>query len=364
MKDQDRTKEQLINELAAMQQRVAELEEIEFEREQAELALQQARIYAEAIIETVREPLVVLDALLTVLSVNWSFCDTFQVTLDETVGKSIFDLGDRQWDIPALRTLLEDVLPRNTKFDDYQVEHIFPFIGHKVMLLNARRIYQEGTGTQKILLAIEDITDRRRAEQELKASETRYRRLFETAQDGILILEADTGQINDVNPFLVDMLGYAPGEFLGKQLWEIGAFKDIEASKTAFTELQSKGYVRYEDLPLSTREGQEIAVEFVSNVYPVNHHKVIQCNIRDITARKRAEEDRERLIVELKDALSKVRALRGMLPICSSCKKIRNDEGYWEQVETYIGDHSEAEFTHGICPDCSKKLYPQYREKQ
>ena len=86
--------------------------------------------------------------------------------------------------------------------------------------------------------------------------------------------------------------------------------------------------------------------------------------VRDITARKRAEEDRERLIVELKDALSKVRALRGMLPICSSCKKIRNDEGYWEQVETYIGDHSEAEFTHGICPDCSKKLYPQYREKQ
>jgi PAS domain S-box-containing protein len=364
MKDQDRTKEQLISELTAMQQRVTELEELEFEREQAELALQQSRSFAEAITETIREPLVVLDAHLTVLSANWSFCDTFQVTLDETVGASIFDLGDRQWDIPALRTLLEDVLPRNTKFDDYEVEHIFPSIGHKIMLLNARRIYQEGTGTQKILLAIEDITDRRRAEQALKTSETRYRRLFETAQDGILILEAETGQINDVNPFLMDMLGYTSGEFLGKQLWEIGAFKDIEASKAAFKELQSKGYVRYEDLPLSTRDGHDIAVEFVSNVYPVNHHKVIQCNIRNITDRKQAEEEQKRLILQLRDALSKVRTLHGMLPICSSCKKIRNDEGYWEQVESYIGGHSEAEFTHGICPDCSKTLYPQFHEKQ
>jgi PAS domain S-box-containing protein len=124
----------------------------------------------------------------------------------------------------------------------------------------------------------------------LKASETRYRRLFETAQDGILILAADTGQIDDVNPFLIDMLGYTYKDFLGKKLWELGAFKDTEASKKAFTKLQSKGYVRYEDLPLRTKDGHEIAVEFVSNVYQVNHHKVIQCNIRDVTDRKLAEE--------------------------------------------------------------------------
>jgi PAS domain S-box-containing protein len=256
------------------------------------------------------------------------------------------------------------MLPANTKFDHYEVDHIFPAIGYRIMLLNARRIYQEGTGTQKILLAIEDITDRKQAETKLKASETRYRRLFETAQDGILILDADTGHINDVNPFLIDMLGYTPGEFLGKKLWQIGAFKDIQASRATFAELQSKGYVRYEDLPLTTKDGREIAVEFVSNVYPVNHHKVVQCNIRDITDRKKAEEERERLILELRDALSKVKTLSGMLPICASCKKIRNDEGYWEQVETYITDHSGAEFSHGICPDCFKKLYPEYYHKK
>ncbi len=124
-------------------------------------------------------------------------------------------------------------------------------------------------------------------QQLLMDSETRYRRLFETAQDGILILDAETGQISDVNPFLIEMLGYSYEDFLGKKLWEIGPFKNIEASKITFSELQSKGYVRFEDLPLETKDGRLIAVEFVSNVYLVNRHKVIQCNIRDITERKR-----------------------------------------------------------------------------
>ena len=163
MKDQDKTKEQLISELEALRQRITELEELEFEREQDEMALQQALRYSDAIIETVREALVVLDANLKVLSVNRSFCDTFRVTSAETIGRSIFDLGDGQWDIPALRKLLEDILPANTKFDNFEVDHIFPTIGHKIMLLNARRIYQEGIGTQKILLAIEDVTERRQS---------------------------------------------------------------------------------------------------------------------------------------------------------------------------------------------------------
>ncbi|MDO9027831.1 MAG: PAS domain S-box protein, partial [Candidatus Roizmanbacteria bacterium] len=143
---------------------------------------------------------------------------------------------------------------------------------------------------QKLLLEVEElrtrVTDQKQTEEALKNSEKRYRRLFETAQDGILILDAETGQISDVNPFLVEMLGYSHEDFSGKKLWEIGIFKDIEASKTAFLELQSKGYVRYNDLPLETKDGRPMAVEFVSNVYLVNHHKVIQCNIRDITERK------------------------------------------------------------------------------
>ena len=107
----------------------------------------------------------------------------------------------------------------------------------------------------------------RQIEDDLTASEVRYRRLFETAQDGILIIDAETEEITDVNPFLSEMLGYDKEHFLGKRLWEIGFFKDIAASQQAFNELQAKGFIRYEDLPLETRDGRSMDVEFVSNVY-------------------------------------------------------------------------------------------------
>ncbi len=121
----------------------------------------------------------------------------------------------------------------------------------------------------------------------LQDSELRYRRLFETAQDGILILDARTGMIEDVNPYLINMLGYSREEFVKKKLWEVGAFQDIEASKDAFEALQENEYIRYEDLPLKAKDGHLIQVEFVSNVYLVGDEKVIQCDVRDITEHRR-----------------------------------------------------------------------------
>ena len=123
----------------------------------------------------------------------------------------------------------------------------------------------------------------------LLASESRYRRLFETTQDGILLLNAATAQIEDVNPYLIDLLGYSHMEFLGKKLWEVGAFADRAESKDMFSALQTAGYVRYDDLPLKTKAGARIEVEFVSNTYDSAGIKLIQCNIRDITERKKAE---------------------------------------------------------------------------
>ena len=119
----------------------------------------------------------------------------------------------------------------------------------------------------------------------LQASETRYRRLFETARDGILLLNADTAQIEDVNPYLVEMLGYSHAEFLGKKLWEVGSFSDVPQSKEAFAELQKDGYVRYSDLPLRTKSGNRLDVDFVCNTYECDGVKVVQCNIRNITDR-------------------------------------------------------------------------------
>src|ERR1043166_1837962 len=135
----------------------------------------------------------------------------------------------------------------------------------------------------------------------VRLSELRYRRLFETAQDGILILDADSGEIIDVNPFLIDLLDYPFEELRGRKLWEIGQFKDIAANRTAFETLQQNEYIRYENLPLRRRDGKQIQVEFVSNVYWVEADKVIQCNIRDISTRaeNRIDGDKHLAALEL-----------------------------------------------------------------
>jgi PAS domain S-box-containing protein len=176
------------------------------------------------------------------------------------------------------------------------------------IVVESRMVLVREPGRAYVIEIVRDITERKLAEQAQRASELRYRRLFESAKDGILILDAETGQIVDVNPFLMNMLGYSSEELIGKELWQIGAFKDIAAARESFEELRDKGYVRYDDLPLETHAGVKIDVEFVSNVYPVGNTKVIQCNIRDITERqlgKRALEESNR---KLETTLSELSA--------------------------------------------------------
>ena len=136
-------------------------------------------------------------------------------------------------------------------------------------------------------------------EQALRASELSYRRLFEAAQDGILILDVATGRISDVNPFLVNLLGFPRSKMIGQTVGELSPFKDIWSNQAMLERLQKDGYVRYENLPLETRDGRKIAVEFVSNVYQAGDRNVIQCNVRDITERKRVEEQIRNLNAEL-----------------------------------------------------------------
>jgi len=164
LKGKGKTKEQLRNELAESDRRIAELEAAVTESNRARQAIQEAQEYAESIVATVREPLVVLDADFRIILANRSFYQTFKVAPEETQGQLLYDMGNRQWDIPRLRELLEKLLPENTAFENFEVEHDFPPIGRRVMLLNARRIYREANKTQMVLLAIEDVTERKQAE--------------------------------------------------------------------------------------------------------------------------------------------------------------------------------------------------------
>jgi PAS domain S-box-containing protein len=366
-----------------------------------------------------REQRLTLDAQIRVKGASKSFYAAFQVTPEETVGKGLADLGNGQWNVPALLTLLAELPEIDGEFDDFKIQHDFPMLGRRMMLVSARRLLagdsaQGGmillfmreateqkpsqaergksstrlrgtlnsigdavivtdlerritfmnaaaetiTGwgkneavqrpladvfhnvselsvqlssptaegmlaravdiparllarngsewpiemssvpildatdrTNGLVLVFHDIGNRRKAERELEFSEIRYRRLFEAAHDGVLILDAATLKVLDVNPFMGKLLGYSREYFLGKELWEIGVFNDAESSKEAMATLQKAGYIRYEDHPLQHKDGRHVPVEFVCNVYSEGHRDVIQCNIRDITERKHLTEE-------------------------------------------------------------------------
>jgi PAS domain S-box-containing protein len=157
----------------------------------------------------------------------------------------------------------------------------------RILELYAFRV--ESTAPCRIGVIFRDVTARRRNDSALRVSEMRYRRLFESAKDGILILNADTGKIVNANPFICELLGYAGDELPGKEMWEVGLFGDKTASRSAVKELQEKRYLRVGHLQLKSNRGEHVEVEIVANAYQEGEHRVIQFNIRDITERSRLE---------------------------------------------------------------------------
>ncbi len=248
-----------------------------------------ARDFAEAIIGSTRDPLLILDGDLCVQMINPAFSDFFKIPPGKLVGRPLSELDRGQWAIPALRKNLEAVLPRHKAFNDFELTLTTAHAGQRTLLLNARRLSQAPGHREKILVGIQDVTTERALQASLRRAEIRFRRLFETAKDGVLILDPATRKITDANPFILSLLGYSRKQLLQKELWQIGLLKDEASSQEAFRHLKTKGYIRYEDLPLKSKTGHHHEVEFVSNLYDEDGHAVIQCNIRDITARKKSE---------------------------------------------------------------------------
>jgi len=256
--------------------------------------------YARTIVQALPKPVAVLSRDLRVLWANSSFCQTFGLGLDQARGRSLSELGGCGWDGPRLLGLLSPASGEAPSLRGLELSIALGRTEERTLALDARQLRVDGEA-EAILLTMEDITERKREAAALSASEVRYRRLFEAAQDGILLLDARTGIITDANPFLEAMLGYSHDEIIGKKLWEIGPFRDVAVSRAAFQHLQREKYIRYEDLPLETKAGAMISVEFVSNVYDVDGEQIIQCNIRDITVRKRAEEELKTVYLGLEE---------------------------------------------------------------
>ena len=234
-----------------------------------------------------------------------------------------------------------------------------------VLEINSRLVYKEGIafGVQGIA---RDVTERKQAEEQIRRNEAQIRAVLETAMDCIITIDHQ-GLITEFNPAAEKTFGYSRAEVLGKSLVETIIPSSMRESFVA-------GIARY----LETGEGQilfkhyettglradgtEFPIELSITPHSAEGRPHFTAYLRDITERLRAATEREKLIHDLQEALTKVKTLSGLLPICAWCKKVRDDQGYWSQIEVYIEQHSEAEFTHGVCPECAKRIYPELQQ--
>ncbi|WP_020676185.1 PAS domain-containing protein [Geopsychrobacter electrodiphilus] len=263
-------------------------------RKQLELGIQAAREYAENIVETVREPMVVLNSELKILTANHSFYETFEVTPEKTINQFIYDVGNRQWDIPLLRVLIEEILPQDTVINGYEVEHDFPDIGRKTILLNARQIFREEIGSHIILLAMEDITERKLAEERISEVNRQQQAILDNIPN-IAWLKDRKGRYVAVNEPFSKAFEVAPQDLIGKDDFDIfpnelaikyeNEFKQVtkNGKRTTFAEtiLDLKGmaqHVEKVNTPIFNAVGRVIGI--IGIVYDVTNSKQIEVSLR------------------------------------------------------------------------------------
>jgi PAS domain S-box-containing protein len=229
--------------------------------------------------------------------------------------------------------------------------------------VHAHPVLDDEGNVSRIIEYTLDITKRKRAEEALRESELKLRSVTESAKDAIISADKN-GIIISCNKVSQNLFGYKKREIIGQPLTVLMPESFIEPHKRAMANHVKTGGSRMigQTLELAglTKGGLEFPLELSISTWKVGGETYYTGILRDISKRKQVEEERNQLIKSLQDSLAKIKTLSGMLPICASCKKIRDDKGYWNQIETYLHKHSEAEFSHGICPDCAKKLYPDF----
>src|SRR5436190_860659 len=272
--------------------------------------------FAQNIVDTVREPLLILDAALRVRSANRAFYQTFQVSPEETEDRLIYELGNGQWDIPALRTLLEDIVPQSTVFNDFELEHDFPTIGRKVMLLNARQL-RAGIDTELLVLAMEDVTERRRAERLVAEIETYAQNIVDTVREPLLTLDP-TLRVRSANRAFYQTFQVSPEETEDRLIYELGNGQwDIPALRTLLEDIVPTSSV-FNDFELEHTFpviGRRVMLLNARKLEAGHHGELLVLAMEDVTARKRAEE-----------ALLKAGALQSAIFNSANFSSIATDE--------------------------------------
>ncbi len=280
------------------------------ERRRAERLLAEIETYAQNIVGTVREPLLMLDTSLRVRSANRAFYQTFQVTPEETEDHLIYELGNGQWDIPALRTLLEDIIPQSSVFNDFELEHTFPVIGRRVMLLNARQL-RAGVDTELLVLAMEDVTERRRAERLLAEIETYAQNIVDTVRKPLLMLDP-TLRVRSANRAFYQTFKVSPAETENRLIYELGNGQwDIPALRTLLDDIipQRSVFNDYElehDFPAV---GRRVFLLNARQLRAGNHTEMLLLAMDDVTEQRRIHDLEIRFTEELQESYQRLQEL-------------------------------------------------------
>lgn len=197
-----------------------------------------------------------------------------------------------------------------------------------------------------------------------EAEERKFAQIFHSAPYSMLITRLEDGTILDANACFARTLGFPQAEILGKTTRELNLWPHPEARQAMVAELRRRGGLHHVETVLNRKNGEPITVLYSAEIVTLNQETCILYSLEDVTEIRQAEAERERLLADREKALSEIKVLSGLLPICAACKKIRDDSGYWNQIESYIGQHSEAEFSHGLCPDCLRTLYPDLQPEE
>lgn len=256
----------------------------------SEQEISAARDYAQAILRTTRDALIVLDSSLRVEQANEAFYEFFGITVEHAVGRSVLEIGAGQLNKPALQRMLSDLIPSDRPFVDFAITDDFPGRGVRNVAVTARRVLNSDGASDRILVVVADVTERQRAEAAVRQSEMRFRRLFEASIEGVLLINPLDQKITDANASILHMLGYTREECLRKRLMDIGILSDPSAYESVFEELTRTSQVRQDDTTALTKRGKTLHIGLTANLYDEDGRPTIRCNIRDISERILAEE--------------------------------------------------------------------------